>query len=153
MSILVGINNIFLVLFPRFWLLVEKQIITHMYESPNTQLFCAGWWRAAAWFLVVVFLNCRQKRLFYFQSIYSVGIFLHKNNQYGFSRSSSNKCLWSQIEPFCCFYQSCSVQNNTSVISSKFINKFMQKCQCYYTLSDQSIPLVAVTSVVFLLTE
>ena len=49
--------------------------------------------------------------------------------------------------------QSCSVLNNTGVISSKFINKFVQKCQCYYTLSDQSIPLVAVTSVVSLLTE
>ena len=40
-----------------------------------------------------------------------------------------------------------------SVISSKFINKFVQKCQCYYTFSDQSIPLVTVTSVVSLLTE
>ena len=29
----------------------------------------------------------------------------------------------------------------------------MQKCHCYYTLSDQSIPLVTVTSVVSLLTE
>ena len=29
----------------------------------------------------------------------------------------------------------------------------MQKCQCYYTLSDQSIPLVAVKLVVSLLTE
>ena len=40
-----------------------------------------------------------------------------------------------------------------SVISSKFINKFVQKCQYYYTLLDQSIPLVTVTSVVSLLTE
>ena len=30
--------------------------------------------------------------------------------------------------------------NNTSVISSKFINKFVQKCQCYYTLPDQLFP-------------
>ena len=29
----------------------------------------------------------------------------------------------------------------------------MQKCQCYYTLLNQSIPLVTVTSVVSLLTE
>ena len=43
--------------------------------------------------------------------------------------------------------------NNIGVISSKFINKFVQKWQCYYTLSDQSIPLVTVTSVVSLLTE
>ena len=51
----------------------------------------------------------------------------------------------------CC--QSCSILNNISVISPKFINKFMQKCQCYYTFSDQSIPLATVTSVVSLLTE
>ena len=30
--------------------------------------------------------------------------------------------------------QSCSIQNNVSVIFSKFINKFVQKCQCYYSL-------------------
>ena len=42
-------------------------------------------------------------------------------------------------------YQSCSIKNNISVISSKFINKFVQKCHCYNTLSDQSIPLVTVT--------
>ena len=46
-----------------------------------------------------------------------------------------------------------SILNNTSVISSKFINKFVQKCQYYYTFLDQSIPLVTVTSVVSLLTE
>ena len=50
-------------------------------------------------------------------------------------------------------WQSYSILNNTSVISYKFINKFVPKCQCYYTLSDQSIPLVTVTSVVSLLTE
>ena len=49
--------------------------------------------------------------------------------------------------------QSCSIQINTSGISSEFINKFVQKCQFYYTFSDQNIPLVAVTSVVSLLTE
>ena len=49
--------------------------------------------------------------------------------------------------------QSCSVLNNTVVIASKFINKFVQKCQCYYTFLEQSNPLVAVTSVVSLLTE
>ena len=49
--------------------------------------------------------------------------------------------------------QSCYVLNDTGVISSKFINKFVQKCQCYYTLTDQSIPLVAVTSVISLQTE
>ena len=32
--------------------------------------------------------------------------------------------------------QSFSIQNNIRVISSKFINKFVQKCQCYYTLLD-----------------
>ena len=49
--------------------------------------------------------------------------------------------------------QSCSIQNNIGVISSKFINKFVQKCLCYYTSLDQSIPLVTVTSKVSLLTE
>ena len=49
--------------------------------------------------------------------------------------------------------QSCSIQNNIGVIFSKFINKFVDKCQCYYTLLDQSIPLVTVTSDVSLLTE
>ena len=48
--------------------------------------------------------------------------------------------------------QSCSILN-ISVISSKFINKFVQKCHCYHTFSDQSIPLVTVTSIVSLLTE
>jgi hypothetical protein len=49
--------------------------------------------------------------------------------------------------------QSCSIQNNIGVISSKFINKFVQKCHCYYTLLDQSIPLVTITSIVSLPTE
>ena len=40
-----------------------------------------------------------------------------------------------------------------SDISSKFINKFVEKCQCNYSLSDQSIPLITVTSVVSLLIE
>ena len=35
----------------------------------------------------------------------------------------------------------------SSVISSIIINKFIQKCQHYYNLSDQSVPLVTVTSV------
>ena len=40
-----------------------------------------------------------------------------------------------------------------SVISSMLINNiFIQKCQYYYTLSDQSVPQVTVTSVVSLLT-
>ena len=34
-----------------------------------------------------------------------------------------------------------------------FINKFVQKCQYCYTLLDQSVPLVTVTSVVSLLTK
>ena len=34
-----------------------------------------------------------------------------------------------------------------------FINKFIQKCQYYYTLLDQSIPLVTITSVVSLLSK
>ena len=33
------------------------------------------------------------------------------------------------------------------------MDTLVQKCQCYYTLSNQSIPLVTVTSVVSLLTE
>ena len=48
--------------------------------------------------------------------------------------------------------QSCFLLNYISVISSIFINKFVQKCQYYYTLSDQNVPLVTVTSVVSLLT-
>ena len=39
------------------------------------------------------------------------------------------------------------------VISSKFIKKFVQKCQCYCTLLDQIIPLMIATSDVSLLTE
>ena len=50
-------------------------------------------------------------------------------------------------------FLSMTVIINISVIYSRFINKFMQKCQCYYTLLDQSIPLVTVTSDVSLLTE
>ena len=51
------------------------------------------------------------------------------------------------------FINKAVVKNNASVISSKFIKKFVQKCQRYYTLSDQRIPLVAAKSVVSLLTE
>ena len=51
-----------------------------------------------------------------------------------------------------CLEQSCFLLNYISVISSMFINKFGQKCQYYYTLLDQSIPLVTVTSIVSLLT-
>ena len=54
----------------------------------------------------------------------------------------------SDLETCMDYCQSCSIKNDISVISSK-----LQKCQCYYTLSDQSIPLVTVTSVVSLLTE
>ena len=51
------------------------------------------------------------------------------------------------------FGQSCFLLNYISVISSIIINKFVKKCQCYYTLSDQSVPLVTVMSVVSLLTK
>ena len=54
---------------------------------------------------------------------------------------------------FMCFVQSCFLLNYISVITSKTINKFVQKCQYYYTLSDQSVLLVTVTSVVSLLTK
>ena len=43
--------------------------------------------------------------------------------------------------------------NYISVISSMFTNKFVKKCQYYYTLLEQSVPLVTVTSVVSLLTK
>ena len=45
--------------------------------------------------------------------------------------------------------QSCILLNYISVISFKFINKFAQKCQ-YFTLMDQSVPLITVTSLVYL---
>ena len=45
--------------------------------------------------------------------------------------------------------QSCILLNYISVISSKFINKFAQKCQ-YFTLMDQRVPLITVTSLVYL---
>ena len=45
--------------------------------------------------------------------------------------------------------QSCILLNYVSVISCKFINKFAQKCQ-YFTLMDQSVPLIIVTSFVYL---
>ena len=85
--------------------------------------------------------------------------------------------IWENVLPFCCcclgavyrpatttaelrllklnfrLTQSCSIQNNIGVISSKFINKFVQKCHCYHALSDQNIPLVTVMSVVSLLTQ
>ena len=43
--------------------------------------------------------------------------------------------------------QSCILLSYISVISSKFINKCAQKCQ-YFTLMDQSIPLITVMSLV-----
>ena len=61
--------------------------------------------------------------------------------------------LWIHYCNYTNFTQSCSIQNNTGVISSKLVNKFVHKCQCYYTLSNQSIPMVTVTSIVSLLTE
>ena len=45
--------------------------------------------------------------------------------------------------------QSCILLNYISVISSIFINKFAQKCQ-YFALMDQSVPLISVTSLVYL---
>jgi hypothetical protein len=42
---------------------------------------------------------------------------------------------------------SCFLLNYISVISSIFINKFVQKCQYYYNLLDQSVPLVTVMSI------
>ena len=43
--------------------------------------------------------------------------------------------------------QSCFLLNYISVIFSIFINKFVQKCQYYYNLLDQSVPLVTVKSI------
>ena len=49
--------------------------------------------------------------------------------------------------------QSCFLLNSISVISSIFINKFVQKCQYYHTLTNQSILLVTVMSGLSLLTK
>ena len=51
------------------------------------------------------------------------------------------------------YTQSCFLLSYISVISSMFTNKFVKKCQYYYTLLEQSVPLVTVTSVVSLLTK
>ena len=60
-------------------------------------------------------------------------------------------CLeWMDLH---CLNQSCSIKNDTGVISSTSINKFVQKCQCYYTLLDQSIPMVTIASIVSLRIE
>ena len=45
--------------------------------------------------------------------------------------------------------QGCILLNYLSVISSKFIQKFAQNWQ-YFTLIDQSVPLITVTSIVYL---
>ena len=58
-------------------------------------------------------------------------------------------CLGSML----LFTQSCFLLNYISVISSRFIHKVVQKCQCYYTLLVQRVPLVTVTSVVSLQTK
>ena len=57
------------------------------------------------------------------------------------------------IVSFQCRGQSCFILNYIGGISSIFINEFVQKCQYYYTLSDQSVPLVTVRSVFSLLTK
>ena len=68
-----------------------------------------------------------------------------------FKLHASNLLKWCYLNlPY---PQSSLIQSNIGVIFSKFMNKFVQKCHCYYTLSDQSIPLVTVTSVVSLLTK
>ena len=43
------------------------------------------------------------------------------------------------------YTQSCFLLSYISVISSMFTNKFVKKCQYYYTLLEQSVPLVTVT--------
>ena len=77
----------------------------------------------------------------------SQNFFLHKAL---LIKSCGGVCLWKNR--ICSDQQSCSILNNIVVTSSKFINKFEQKCQSY-NFSDQSIPLVTVTLVVSLLTE
>ena len=72
---------------------------------------------------------------------------LHLHTRYHISLPVTQELVWpftflSGNQHFFTFIQICSTLNNISVISSKFINKFVQKCQCYYTLSDRSIPLV-----------
>ena len=54
---------------------------------------------------------------------------------------------WISLSFLMNFVQSCILLK--SVISSIFINKFDQKCQ-YFTLMDQSVPLITVTSLVYL---
>ena len=54
--------------------------------------------------------------------------------------------------------QSYSVSKETIDITVSYqtdvlVQQFVQKCQCYYTLSDQRIPLVTIISNVSLLTE
>ena len=56
---------------------------------------------------------------------------------------------WISLSFLMNFVQSCILLNYVSVISSIFINKFDQKCQ-YFTLMDQSVPLITVTSLIYL---
>ena len=49
--------------------------------------------------------------------------------------------------------QSCFLLSYISVISFTITNKLVQKCQYYYTFSDQRVPLVTGTSIVSLLTK
>ena len=49
--------------------------------------------------------------------------------------------------------QACSVSIDLTVTRGTLVQKFFQKCQYYYALLDQSVPLVTVRSTVSLLTE
>ena len=52
-----------------------------------------------------------------------------------------------------CLLHSCFVSIDLTVTRGTLVRKFVQKCQYYNALLDQSIPLVPVRSIVSLLTE
>ena len=70
-------------------------------------------------------------------------------------RKKSQSCLvrnfvfWSLNN----WKHSCFLLTYVSVISSMYIHKFVQKCHSYYTLMNQSVPLVIFPSVVSLPTK
>ena len=63
------------------------------------------------------------------------------------------KLQFRTISFSCKVWDSCSVSIDQTVNRGTLVRKFVQKCQYYYSLSDQSVPQVTVRSTVSLLTE
>ena len=115
---------------PIFTPLTNPKIIVIRHERESLQFFSSHLFVTNITKICVIFIY--QKCYNFFVQVSTSQLFFYFNSQLN--------CISSD--------QGCILLTSLSVISSKFIQKFAQKCQ-YFTLIDQSVPLITVTSLVY----